>query len=198
MEVEDNMTHFRAIWPPFPPFYHPRPYHHFRALAGIQYKLNGIPVKLSLFDKQLDNQCKTNIATALSFRIQMLQIMNHEIKTDNISDDFMLENLPSKMSYAENEKEINQKYNMLEIRQKARMKSFARLIKNLYSNEFISSDEILNMIIELIRQETDISYEFFCIILKIMLKNQNFVTEILNAEKAKIISEHLKHQSQGW
>ena len=41
----DKMTHFRAICPPFPPFYHPRPNHHFRALAGIQYKLNGITSK---------------------------------------------------------------------------------------------------------------------------------------------------------
>jgi len=140
-------------------------------------------------------QHKTNIATS-SFRFLILEILENEIKSDNISNAFMSENLPSKMLLAENEKEVNQNYNMLEMRQKARMKSFARLIKNLYSNEFISSDEILDMIIELIRKQTDISFEFFCIILKIMLKNQNFVTEILNAEKAKIISEHLMNLIQ--
>ena len=84
-------------------------------------------------------QHKTNIATS-SFRFLILEILENEIKSDNISNAFMSENLPSKMLLAENEKEVNQNYNMLEMRQKARMKSFARLIKNLYSNEFISSD----------------------------------------------------------
>ena len=85
----------------------------------------------------------------------------------------VIEKIANELINVKNEeeaKETNRKFDLFVAQHDERCISFARLLKCLYSSDFIPLNMVHSWLVRLINEQTDKSLEFFCILLKILGK----------------------------